>query len=466
MEMEISLATVQELAPDQASLNAAKKLLKPTQWPMREKAASVNSIWGQCQGSGANPYYTMADVVDHGYKCTCPSRKFPCKHVLALMWQFAEGSTDFVENKPPEWVNDWLRRRRKPGTSSPAEDKPAVKKSINDIQEAEVNSLSPEEDAKKEAARQKRAVQSKLNTDASISAGLTEFQQWVDDQLRTGIGSFIKEIKERSRRMAARLVDAKAASLASRLDEFPAKVMAVEAEQKASVAFKELGQLLLLSEAWFSDSDDPDVRSAILTAENREQVLANSNAIRVSGIWENVGEKVVTRRDGLVSHSTWLLNTANKTASFALLLDYYPASAGRREVGLSIGARLEGELAFYPSRCPTRAILVEHKVLSCDREGPWPASSTDLLPGYQQQLFQLPWSEQYPHLLNAGRIMRDTTGNYWWQDSQVQQSLPLSNTTLPPLLLGCDLDAAFIIWDGDRADVFSVYTAKWGTIAC
>ncbi|MEJ2424086.1 MAG: SWIM zinc finger family protein, partial [Candidatus Thiodiazotropha sp.] len=70
--MDISLDVVQELAPDQASLTAAKKLLKPAKWPVKGQAPSVNTIWGQCQGSGANPYYTMADVVDHGYKCTCP----------------------------------------------------------------------------------------------------------------------------------------------------------------------------------------------------------------------------------------------------------------------------------------------------------------------------------------------------------------------------------------------------------
>ncbi|MBV1920469.1 MAG: SWIM zinc finger domain-containing protein, partial [Pseudomonadales bacterium] len=272
MEMEISLEIVQELAPDQASLNAAKKLLNPAKWPVREKASSLNSIWGQCQGSGAKPYYIMADVVDHGYKCTCPSRKFPCKHVLALMWQFAEGANDFVDKEPPEWVNDWLGRKRKSSTPKPDDDKPAAKKNINVTQEEELKTLSPEEQTKKDAAKQKRAAQTKEKTNATISAGLIEIQQWISDQLRSGIGSFIKEMNERCRRIAARLVDAKATSLASRLDELPAKLMAVRAELQANLAFKELGQLLLLSEAWFADNNDADARLAIASAENRDQV--------------------------------------------------------------------------------------------------------------------------------------------------------------------------------------------------
>lgn len=104
--MELPLQVVQDLAPDQSSLGAAKKLLNTSKWPMLGVASELNSIWGQCQGSGANPYLTMADVVDHGYKCTCPSRKFPCKHVLALMWIFSESQDSFNESTPPDWLGN------------------------------------------------------------------------------------------------------------------------------------------------------------------------------------------------------------------------------------------------------------------------------------------------------------------------------------------------------------------------
>src|SRR5688572_31794662 len=63
-------------------------------------------VWGECAGSGANPYRVMADLRDLGNKCTCPSRKFPCKHVLALLWLNAESIVPFPPADTPVWVRD------------------------------------------------------------------------------------------------------------------------------------------------------------------------------------------------------------------------------------------------------------------------------------------------------------------------------------------------------------------------
>ena len=101
--MAITLDTVTALAPDQASLNAASKLLKPAKWPLRQQETAAGLVWGECQGSGANPYRVVFDLGDQGYKCTCPSRKFPCKHTLALMWMYAEGAGDFTPGTTPDW---------------------------------------------------------------------------------------------------------------------------------------------------------------------------------------------------------------------------------------------------------------------------------------------------------------------------------------------------------------------------
>ncbi|WP_367276283.1 SWIM zinc finger family protein [uncultured Erythrobacter sp.] len=71
--------------PDQASLTAAKELLKPAEWPLlRENGDGL--IWGECRGSGSTPYRHVVSELDADYNCTCPSRKFPCKHALALMY--------------------------------------------------------------------------------------------------------------------------------------------------------------------------------------------------------------------------------------------------------------------------------------------------------------------------------------------------------------------------------------------
>jgi hypothetical protein len=86
--MGLTRSAIEAMAPDQSALSAASALLKPAKWPMRARSGGL--IWGECQGSGANPYRVAADTEDPGSKCTCPSRKFPCKHALALMWMFVE----------------------------------------------------------------------------------------------------------------------------------------------------------------------------------------------------------------------------------------------------------------------------------------------------------------------------------------------------------------------------------------
>src|SRR5689334_13014637 len=139
--MALTLKRIEGLAPDQESLAAARKLLKPSSWPTL--AESEGLVWGECQGSGATPYRVVVNEADAGSKCTCPSRKFPCKHALALMWMRAEKSAAFAPATVPDWVKDWLSRRR--GTSaasSKAEDeskKPKARPSIRlaEIPEAE-----------------------------------------------------------------------------------------------------------------------------------------------------------------------------------------------------------------------------------------------------------------------------------------------------------------------------------------
>ena len=84
---------IEAAAPDQASLSAAIKLLKPALWSGLSGSADGKLIWGDCQGSGANPYRLAVDLDNVGSKCTCPSRRFPCKHALALMVMQSRGQT-------------------------------------------------------------------------------------------------------------------------------------------------------------------------------------------------------------------------------------------------------------------------------------------------------------------------------------------------------------------------------------
>ena len=72
------------LAPDTGSRSAAAALARADRWSHTGRHESV--LWGRCQGSRPNPYLTAVVLDDTpAYSCSCPSRKFPCKHALALM---------------------------------------------------------------------------------------------------------------------------------------------------------------------------------------------------------------------------------------------------------------------------------------------------------------------------------------------------------------------------------------------
>ena len=158
--MAIDLKAIEQLATDQSSLKAAAGLAKPAKWSGVGASTDGALVWGECAGSGANPYRVMADLRDLGNKCTCPSRKFPCKHVLGLLWLNAEAVVPFAPADTPARVSDWLGRRR-PGAGAakaPANVALAGAKDMRAVQDAEPEAIEdPKEAARREATAAKRS---------------------------------------------------------------------------------------------------------------------------------------------------------------------------------------------------------------------------------------------------------------------------------------------------------------------
>jgi hypothetical protein len=98
--MSLPFERIEALAPDQASLAAARKLLKPSSW--QTLAEGEGLVWGECQVSGATPYRVVVNEADTGYKCTGPSRKFPGKHSLAPMRMRVHKSAAFTPASVPD----------------------------------------------------------------------------------------------------------------------------------------------------------------------------------------------------------------------------------------------------------------------------------------------------------------------------------------------------------------------------
>src|SRR5215469_13062520 len=109
MPISITPEQAASLAPDAPSLKAARSLATPRPWSTLGR--DDRSFWGACQGSAKDPYLTQVDWQGPAFKCTCPSRKFPCKHGLALLLLLAEQPARFEQSAAPEWVASWIQSR-------------------------------------------------------------------------------------------------------------------------------------------------------------------------------------------------------------------------------------------------------------------------------------------------------------------------------------------------------------------
>jgi SWIM zinc finger len=450
--MALTRSAIEAMAPDQSALTAASKLLQPAKWPSRARTGGL--VWGECQGSGANPYRVAVDIEDIGSKCTCPSRKFPCKHALALMWMFVEDGAAFKEGDVPEWVKDWMGRRRKSSTPTQSSEG----KSLSAAREAIAEPApDPEADARRKAASEKRAQ----DTYRSVRAATEELDVWVADQLRTGLMGFLGDLGARCRRIAARLVDAKAGALASRIDEMPSRLLSLSAEERVDAAIRELGKLVLLTRAWRAAPNDAELHREVVTSETRDEVLGNPDAPRVISLWEVLGERIVTRRDGLVSQTTWLMNMRPEPQRFAMLLDFFPASAGRRSGGFVAGERFAAELAFYSASVPLRAVIVSRGDRADIADG-WPDAPIDPFAEYTRQALIAPWRTEAPLLLPEGRLCADSAGRPWWRSGDDMWA-PLRDPP-PSLALGAIIKSVAGIWDGARLSPLAAQT-NWGRLS-
>ncbi len=78
-------------APNPAAAENGRKLSQKGSFSNHRKTADDTLYWAECAGSGKNPYQTSLDFsapeAAPVCRCSCPSRQFPCKHALGLMFE-------------------------------------------------------------------------------------------------------------------------------------------------------------------------------------------------------------------------------------------------------------------------------------------------------------------------------------------------------------------------------------------
>lgn len=375
MPLALGVDDLLRLAPDAASAKAAKGLVIPAQWPRLEYDATA--LWGECQGSGAKPYQTQIDLSGPAFRCTCPSRKFPCKHGLALALLYVQHPAHFRSAEPPGWVSEWLAsrtqraERQERGRAAP--ERPSAP-------------ADPQAAARREATRFQR-----------MREGMLELEAWLADRLRQGLAQLPGQ-PDIWEAMAARLVDAQLPGLAYRLRRVGARVGIGEHWPVGVLAG--LGRLQLLIEgARRLDALPPleqaDLRAALGLALDKEAVLATGE--RITDHWRVLGVRGEAE-DRLWLRRVWLAGRASGRQ--ALLLDYRHGNA-HFEPAFLTGDHLAMTLAFYPSAAPLRALVLDTPQRLPEGPPPQPSSLASALAELTERMAAQPWQSPWGLFLDG-----------------------------------------------------------------
>ncbi len=449
--MALSLQKIEQIAPDQSSLAAAKKLLKPSLWPTLQDNGE-GLVWGECQGSGATPYRIAVTEADAGYKCTCPSRKFPCKHSLALMWMRADKLAPFAPGTPPQWVNDWLGRRRgpTPGAAAPKAAEPAAERpSIAAVVEEE----PPVSDAETEARAEAQRARNRAQRESLVAGGIAAMEQWITDQLERGLAGFDQRAVQDCATLAKRLVDGKAGGLANRISALPAALFRVPEEERPQVAARALAAAYCIGQAYARQDSLPeplkaDVRQTVGWNLTREALLEDRGLLRIDGQWRVLAARDEVQPDRLRRIETWL-QTDGAGGHCAVLIDFIPVSGGAAGNMYLPGEVLDAELVFYPSPVPLRAQIIAHRGTQAAAES-WaggPHSLEAALEAWRAALAAKPWLDTFPLTASKVRVRSAGTRLYACGDDLALPLAAAAHDAARPLAT-VDEISLFGLWDG------------------
>ena len=366
--MPLTLQQVLGLAPDAAAARAGRELATARKW--LETGSRSDAVWGECRGSARQPYQTAVALGGPAFRCSCPSRKNPCKHALGLLLLHVAETSRIPPGEPPAWASEWLATRH-----AHAESRRSAARQPAD----------PRQAALEQQARARRR-------EARISGGVDDLERWLQDLARAGLADAAARPWTSFEQMSARLVDAQAPGLARLVRQLGA--LPHVASNWPERMLIDIGQLVLLLDAWrrldaLPTALQADVGSAIGINEPRESVLTRPP---VHDVWDVVGRAVFDGERMLVQR-TWLWGA--QTLRWALLLDF---GVGGEPIEQSVtpGASFEADLCFYSGAFPLRAVLQSPPVHVGSATTLPSQGINTVLRMYAESLGRNPWLERVP----------------------------------------------------------------------
>jgi hypothetical protein len=87
---------INSVAPNQNAITNGLGLVKKNSFISLNISEDKTVLFGECKGSGSSIYITSADFINPEspvFRCSCPSRQFPCKHSIGLLFAYTNGKS-------------------------------------------------------------------------------------------------------------------------------------------------------------------------------------------------------------------------------------------------------------------------------------------------------------------------------------------------------------------------------------
>lgn len=166
--IEITETWIDSVAPNSAAIKNGQGLVKKGRFLQLNHSEDKVVLFGTCAGSGSSHYQPSADFAVQEkpiMRCTCPSRQFPCKHVLGLLYAYAGGAV-FTSAAVPEDLavkREKAEKREERKTKESVDGMPSKPKKVN-----------------------KSALKKKINAQLE---GLDVLEKLIHSLIRSGLGT-------------------------------------------------------------------------------------------------------------------------------------------------------------------------------------------------------------------------------------------------------------------------------------
>jgi len=427
----VDVQAVLSLAPDAQVASSGSKLANPAKWS--GSGHDGQALWGLCAGSGKKPYQVCVDLSDRVSKCSCPSRKFPCKHAVALQLLHVTGSVPGPEGaERPEWAEEWLRRRQqRRNTRSASSDE------------------SPE-DRQRRAAQRARTARARQQ---KVLAGVATLRDWLTDIATAGIAELGERDASWWRTASARMVDAQAPGLASAIEELH-QVVSAGGDRWTEEAADRLGGLHLLAvlapAALGEDGNAATLPAGLAdTVRSRLGLTTSEDEVRAGEGWSDRW-LVLLRRDSSAGRVQTVQQWAWGRERREWVTAVRHAGGGALPAPpLPPGTELTAVVHPYPGGAPRRVLLGEVTEQRPVHDLDLPATWSEALAGLEPLLCADPWQRVHPLGSAAVRVAR--AGNEFVLLDRTDRSIPVRADTALERALAVSGGAEFGavgLWDG------------------